>query len=45
MPKIMFFEYNGIEHVVEAVVGRILMQAAVDNVVPGIVADCDGRTI
>jgi 2Fe-2S ferredoxin len=42
MPKIMFIEYNGTEHVVEAVVGRTLMQAAVDNVVPGIVADCGG---
>jgi ferredoxin, 2Fe-2S len=42
MPKIMFIEYNGTEHVVEAVAGRTLMQAAVDNVVPGIVADCGG---
>ncbi len=30
------------EHVVEAVVGRSVMQAAVDNFVPGIVADCGG---
>ena len=42
MPKIMFIEHNGTEHVVEAVVGRSLMQAAVDNMVPGIVADCGG---
>ena len=42
MPKIMFIEYNGTEHVVEAVVGRSLMQAAVDHMVPGIVADCGG---
>ncbi len=42
MPKIVFIEHNGTEHVVEADVGRSLMQAAVDNLVPGIVADCGG---
>jgi ferredoxin, 2Fe-2S len=43
MPKIVFIEYNGTEHVVEAQVGRSLMQAAVENFVPGIVADCGGN--
>jgi 2Fe-2S ferredoxin len=42
MPKIVFIEHNGTEHAVEAEVGRSLMQAAVDNLVPGIVADCGG---
>jgi len=42
MPKIVFIEHNGTEHVVEAVVGRSVMQAAVENFVPGIVADCGG---
>ena len=42
MTKIVFIEHNGTEHVVEADVGRSLMQAAVDNLVPGIVADCGG---
>jgi 2Fe-2S ferredoxin len=42
MPKIVFIEHGGTEHVVEAHVGRSLMQAAVDNLVPGIVADCGG---
>jgi len=42
MPKILFIEYDGTEHAVEADVGRSLMQAAVDHLVPGIVADCGG---
>jgi 2Fe-2S ferredoxin len=42
MPKIIFIEHDGTEHVVEAEVGRSIMQAAVDNSVPGIVADCGG---
>ncbi|MFP6850474.1 MAG: 2Fe-2S iron-sulfur cluster-binding protein [Pseudomonas sp.] len=42
MPKITFIEYNGTQHVVEEAAGRSLMQAALDNLVPGIVADCGG---
>jgi ferredoxin, 2Fe-2S len=42
MPTITFIEFNGTEHVVDAEPGRSLMQAAVDNGVPGIVADCGG---
>jgi 2Fe-2S ferredoxin len=42
MPKIVFIEHDGTEHVVEAVVGRSVMQTAVENFVPGIVADCGG---
>jgi ferredoxin, 2Fe-2S len=42
MPKIVFVEHSGIEHVVEAEVGRSVMQAATDNFVPGIIADCGG---
>jgi 2Fe-2S ferredoxin len=42
MPKIMFIEHNGTEHEVTAVIGRTVMQAAVDNSVPGILADCGG---
>jgi len=42
MPKILFIEHNGTEHRVEVHVGRTVMQAAVDNSVPGIVADCGG---
>jgi 2Fe-2S ferredoxin len=42
MPKILFIEHNGTEHVVEADVGKSVMQVAVDNMVPGIVGDCGG---
>lgn len=42
MPKITFIEHNGTEHEVTATVGKSLMQAAVDNMVPGIIGDCGG---
>jgi ferredoxin, 2Fe-2S len=42
MPKIVFIEHQGTQHEVEADAGRSVMQAAVDNGVPGIVADCSG---
>lgn len=42
MPKIVFIEHDGTEHAVEANPGSSVMRAAVDNAVPGIVADCGG---
>ena len=42
MPKIVFIEYNGAEHVVEGAIGRSVMQAAADHFVPGILAECGG---
>lgn len=42
MPKIVFVEANGREHVVDAKVGDSVMQAATGNMVPGILADCGG---
>jgi len=42
MPKILFIEHNGKEHVVEAEDGKSVMQCAVENMVPGIVGDCGG---
>ena len=42
MPKITFIEFNGAEHTVDAEVGQSVMQAATDNMVPGIMADCGG---
>ena len=45
MPKIKFIEHierSGHEQVVDAEIGRSVMQAAVDNRVPGIIADCGG---
>ena len=42
MPKILYIEHNGTQHVVEAEVGKSVMQVAIDNMVPGIVGDCGG---
>lgn len=42
MPKILFIEHNGAEHLVEAECGKSVMQTAVENVVPGILGDCGG---
>ncbi|MBC6427705.1 MAG: (2Fe-2S)-binding protein [Cellvibrionales bacterium] len=42
MPKITYIEHNGTEHQIEAENGDTLMSAALDNMVPGIDADCGG---
>lgn len=42
MPKILYIEHNGKQHVVDAEVGKSVMQNAVENLIPGIVGDCGG---
>ncbi len=42
MPQVTFIEHDGTAHTVDAVIGKTLMEAAVDNGVPGIDADCGG---
>lgn len=42
MPTITFIEHSGEEHTVSTEAGLTVMQAAVGNHVPGIVADCGG---
>lgn len=42
MPRITYIEADGTEHVVEVPVGRTVMQGAVENAVPGILAECGG---
>jgi ferredoxin, 2Fe-2S len=42
MPRITFIEHNNTEHSVDANDGQSVMQAAIDNAVPGILADCGG---
>ena len=42
MVDITYIEHNGTEHPVEAEEGKSLMLNAVDNMVPGIDADCGG---
>lgn len=42
MPKIVFITPEGKQLTVEATVGRTVMQAACDHMVPGILAICGG---
>ncbi len=43
MPRITFISHDGEVHEVEVEVGRSVMNAAIDNLVPGIDADCGGE--
>ncbi|NKB97697.1 MAG: 2Fe-2S iron-sulfur cluster binding domain-containing protein [Pseudomonadales bacterium] len=43
MPKITYIEHDGTNHEVDAAVGTTVMNAALDNLVPGIDADCGGE--
>lgn len=45
MPVVKFIDLEGVEHQVEARVGESVMQAATENMVPGIVADCGGSCV
>ncbi|MGE0409649.1 MAG: 2Fe-2S iron-sulfur cluster-binding protein [Amphiplicatus sp.] len=42
MPKIIYIEHNGTEHVVEAETGVSVMETAIKNMIPGVDADCGG---
>ena len=42
MPKITFVPHSGAERVVDAALGKSVMEAAVHNSVPGIEAECGG---
>lgn len=42
MPKVVFVERDGTEHEVAATTGQSLMEAAVEQMVPGILAECGG---
>ena len=43
MPKIKFIQFDGTETVVDAPEGTTVKDAAIDNLVPGIDADCGGE--
>ena len=43
MVQITYVEHDGTEHVVDSQSGVSLMQAAIDNLVPGSDADCGGE--
>ena len=42
MPKITYVEASGVRHTVDAKPGQSVMENAVKNNVPGIIADCGG---
>ena len=42
MPKLTIIEFGGKEHDLEVESGHSVMQAAIDGMVPGIMADCGG---
>jgi len=42
MATVTYIEFNGKEHRVEVSTGQSIMEGAVGNLVPGIVADCGG---
>jgi len=42
MPSVTYIENDGKEHKVDVAVGLSLMEGAVNNLVPGIDADCGG---
>ena len=43
MPTIKFVEFDGTEHQVDADSGTSLKDAAINNLVPGVDADCGGE--
>lgn len=42
MPRLTIIEHSGKEHQLDAEEGKSVMQAALDALVPGILADCGG---
>jgi ferredoxin, 2Fe-2S len=42
MPRLTVIEFSGKEHQLESEEGKSVMQAVVDALVPGIMADCGG---
>jgi 2Fe-2S ferredoxin len=45
MVQITYIEHDGTPHVINAIVGRSIMENAVKNNVPGIVAECGGSRV
>ncbi|HAK50790.1 MAG TPA: 2Fe-2S ferredoxin [Gammaproteobacteria bacterium] len=43
MPQVKFIEHDGTEHVIDASNGDSIMITAINNLVPGIDADCGGE--
>ena len=45
MPKVTFIEDSGEEKQVEVAIGESLMQAAVNNMIEGIIGECGGSCV
>jgi len=43
MPKITFIQFDGTETSIDAEIGTTVMNTALDNLIPGIDADCGGE--
>src|SRR5215813_250149 len=43
MASVTYIEYNGTEHQIDLSVGLSVTRGAVDNLIPGIDADCGGE--
>jgi 2Fe-2S ferredoxin len=43
MPKITFIQFDGTETSIDAEIGNTVMNTALDNLIPGIDADCGGE--
>lgn len=43
MPKITFIQFDGTETSIDADIGSTVMKTALDNLIPGIDADCGGE--
>ncbi len=43
MPKITFIQFDGTETSIDADIGSTVMNTALDNLIPGIDADCGGE--
>ena len=42
MPRVIYHDLNGQRYIVEVEVGTTVMEGAMDNDIPGIVAECGG---
>jgi 2Fe-2S ferredoxin len=43
VPKVIYIDPEGLQHVVDAAIGDSVMTAAVQNGVPGIIGECGGN--
>ena len=42
MPKVTYIEFSGTEHTIDLPIGSSLVEGAVQNEIPGIIAECGG---